>query len=99
MTPSKLKEQLMSRMEFVGSNIECEGCGLGTTETFCNPYLHEIGALIDILIQQQAALDKIANRTGDLEPPLRYWPPLLLSKIATEALASTAEKLKALGCE
>lgn len=59
--------------------------------------------LIDILIEQQAALDEIAGENfgrkrlghGYAASDKNY----LMRQIATKSLAATAEKLKALGCE
>lgn len=87
MTPSKLKEQLMEEWFNRNASDQCE----------------LLGSLIDILIEQQAALDEIAGENfgrkrlghGYAASDKNY----LMRQIATKSLASTNAKLKALGCD
>jgi hypothetical protein len=80
MTPSKLKEQLMK----LSRHWEVRNM----TSAFAE-------VLIDILIQQQAALDSLAK--FEQKPWKRECECAV--ECARTALAATAEKLKALGCE
>lgn len=54
-------------------------------------------ALIDIILEQQEALERISETISD--HPLSFKSPSEGANVASDCLYSTAEKLKALGCE